>query len=387
MKKCLMILCCLLWITSASAQKKSYRVEARIDNPHHYPVVLSWFANGKFFIDSSAVQEKGVYVFKGPLPAACVAELVVWHNPSLSVKYEDGVVAAPGLSFFLTGDTIRVNGSVDKIYMASVKGGAANRDWNEVRPQEQSWNDKVWMLTKKTFSGEGIDSIAYTQLLIAKSNQEEQFAKLHTQFIKRHPVSLLSAYFLCMHMNDIQPALLGSAYAKLGNDGRNSFYGTLVKRKIAAWEATSPGKPAIAIHKRDRYGNPIDLAALKGKYVLLDFWGSWCGPCRKSNPELKALYRQYHERGFEIIGIAAEAALTIDESRANWIQALTEDDLPWPQVLNNEGVEEYDAVKTYAVTAFPTKILVDKDGKIVDRFIGIGPESERLHTALDRLFK
>ncbi len=118
-----------------------------------------------------------------------------------------------------------------------------------------------------------------------------------------------------------------------------------------------PGKQAIAFNKRDRYGNPVNLQALKGKYVLLDFWGSWCGPCRKGNPHLKALYEKYHDKGLEIIGIANERSATLNEARAQWIEAIQEDKLPWTQVLNDEGADQFDIVAVYGITSYPQIVI------------------------------
>ena len=120
-------------------------------------------------------------------------------------------------------------------------------------------------------------------------------------------------------------------------------------------------------------GNPIDFNALKGKYVLIDFWGSWCRPCRASHPHLKELYAKYKDKGFEIVGVAQEHSPTRDESRKLWTDAIEKDGLTWLQVLDNENIKQFDAVSSYGVTAFPTKILLDRDGNIIGRYVGNGP--------------
>lgn len=141
------------------------------------------------------------------------------------------------------------------------------------------------------------------------------------------------------------------------------------------------------INKRDRYGNLIRLQDYKGKYVLLDFWGSWCAPCRKGNPHLKELYAKYHEKGFEIIGIANENEATLSEARSEWLQAIQKDGLPWVNILNNEGIKDNNVVAAYAVNEYPTKILIGPDGKIVSRLIGIGPANVKLEALLKKIYK
>lgn len=126
---------------------------------------------------------------------------------------------------------------------------------------------------------------------------------------------------------------------------------------------------AFAANKKDGNGKPVNFEVLKGKYVLLDFWGSWCGPCRASHPHLKELYSKYKNKGFEIVGIAQEHSASAAD-RLLWTEAIAKDGLTWTQVLNNENRDKFDVVSEYGVTAFPTKILLDKEGNIIARYIG-----------------
>ena len=139
--------------------------------------------------------------------------------------------------------------------------------------------------------------------------------------------------------------------------------------------------------KKDRYGKRIDLFAKKNKYILLDFWGSWCGPCRASHPHLKELYQKYKNKGLNMIGIASEKAKTPAEERSLWIEAIEKDGLTWSQILNNEDKEKFDAVKEFSVTAYPTKILLDSEGRIVGKYVGSGNGGKALSSKLEELFR
>jgi thiol-disulfide isomerase/thioredoxin len=163
----------------------------------------------------------------------------------------------------------------------------------------------------------------------------------------------------------------GEAYFNHLSDSVRTYY----KAKLTAFAAS----------KNDMQGKQVDLNALKGHYVLLDFWGSWCRPCRASHPHLKELYAKYKDKGFEIVGIATEHAKTKEECIKLWKNAVTEDGLTWLQVLNNENGEKFDAVKEYNVTAFPTKILLDKDGNIIGRYVGNGSGGEAFTSRLEKL--
>ena len=142
---------------------------------------------------------------------------------------------------------------------------------------------------------------------------------------------------------------------------------------------------AFAAGKVDMNGQPVSFKALKGKYVLIDFWGSWCHPCRASHPHLKELYVKYKDKGFEIIGVAQEMAKTPEECRSLWTGAIAKDSLTWPQIMNNENSDKFDAVKEYAVGAFPTRILLDRDGNIIGRYVGNGPAGSAFTAKLEEL--
>jgi thiol-disulfide isomerase/thioredoxin len=121
-------------------------------------------------------------------------------------------------------------------------------------------------------------------------------------------------------------------------------------------EAIAIGKEATGFSLEDIDGNLLTLSSLRGKYVMLDFWGSWCGACIKSFPHLKAFYEQHHNK-LEIIGIACH------DTKEKWNAAVKRHELPWLHVLNGEGTN--DVAELYGVQAYPTYVLIAPDGKVV----------------------
>lgn len=126
---------------------------------------------------------------------------------------------------------------------------------------------------------------------------------------------------------------------------------------MSGFSQVRPGQQAPELTLPDRSSNMIHLSDLKGKVVLIDFWASWCGPCRKNNPHLVRLYNKYHNRGLEILGVSID----IDEDA--WKEAIRHDKLEWLQVIDKKG---WDAASTlvYGVDAIPASFLVDKNGVI-----------------------
>ncbi|MCT4647494.1 MAG: redoxin domain-containing protein [Carboxylicivirga sp.] len=137
-----------------------------------------------------------------------------------------------------------------------------------------------------------------------------------------------------------------------------------VIKDIHIRESIAPGKIAPDFTLKDREGEPISLSDLKGKYVLIDFWASWCKPCRKSFPHMKELYHKYHNKGFEILGIAN------DTNEKMWLNALDEDDLPWLNVQEDfSGQRSGRVIGMYGFTHLPSTILIDPKGKIVTKLL------------------
>ena len=134
-------------------------------------------------------------------------------------------------------------------------------------------------------------------------------------------------------------------------------------------EAIAIGKEATGFSLEDIDGNLLTLSSLRGKYVMLDFWGSWCGACIKSFPHLKAFYEQHHNK-LEIIGIACH------DTKEKWNAAVKRHELPWLHVLNGEGTN--DVAELYGVQTYPTYVLIAPDGRVL-QWMSDGPDTFDLY--------
>jgi len=137
-----------------------------------------------------------------------------------------------------------------------------------------------------------------------------------------------------------------------------------IKKEIVSKEATSIGAIAPDFTINDTNGKPVSLSDFRGQYVLIDFWASWCKPCRDANPNLVRLYEQYKPQGLEIIGISLDDTTRTNNERNKWLNAIESDNINWIQVSDLIGAES-ETAKVYGVKSIPSTFLINKEGEII----------------------
>ena len=155
---------------------------------------------------------------------------------------------------------------------------------------------------------------------------------------------------------------LNTLFKQMDRKVKKSTDGKIFARYLKALKASSVGQKAPGITQFDSDGLPYSLSDLKGKYVLLDFWASWCSDCKKVHPELVEIYNDFKGPNFEILGIS------LDKERAPWVKEIEEGNLDWKHISDLQGWNS-SASQIYAVKAVPQNILVDPEGKIIARNI------------------
>ena len=226
-------------------------------------------------------------------------------------------------------------------------------------------------------AGESIDSLR-KELMPKYQEAAKAREAAMLAYIKSHPssnVSLALAYEIeeqeeainCLTA-DVKNGVLSDVAAAIQArvDNENA-------RKEAA-KLVADGCQAPDFTLKDNNGKMLALSSLKGKYLVLDFWGSWCGWCIKGFPEMKKYYEKYKDR-LEILGIDC------NDKEDKWLEAVKKNELPWKHVFNPK---DSDLTTKYAVQGFPTKIILDPNGKILKTVVGESPE---FYTFLDELFK
>ncbi|WP_113652517.1 TlpA disulfide reductase family protein [Pedobacter namyangjuensis] len=182
--------------------------------------------------------------------------------------------------------------------------------------------------------------------------------ELDIQGIKDNPKSLISAYILSVYTSTWGKEKTAELFERLSSEMKNTSYGKTIKDFLTLNKEVKIGGKFADFEQANTAGKKIKLSNIKAKYILLEFWGSWCGPCREENPNLVKTYNAFKPKGFEILGVAA------DDNKAQWLKAIKDDQLPWENVSDLKG-DKNQAALIYGINAFPTNYLIDEKGIIV----------------------
>jgi peroxiredoxin len=192
------------------------------------------------------------------------------------------------------------------------------------------------------------------------------------------PIAILALENGVGNGGDLDPESIGPVFDHLSEANRQSEKGLAFKIRIDEARKTSIGHMAPDFTQNDTLDKPVSLASFRGKYVLIDFWASWCGPCRLENPNLVAMYEKYSRKGFQIVGISLDQPGAKDK----WLAAIHKDGLTWPQ-LSDLQFWKNAVAEAYGIKAIPQNFLVDPSGKIVGKSL----RGEELEKKLQEIYR
>lgn len=352
-------------------QEDTLLIKGFLKGQRDHPVSIS-FTDDKGKQQSLKVESKnGRFIFhvkKQEQPV--IVRLNSALNKGLSKSGNGNTVASPpaAFEFFVYQEDLQIKGDAGALPFSTAKGDRENNELSAYRKSVRRQEERKAAIMKKVFFMDAArDSIEIKKLFAESHVLVTRQWELQKKFIRENPSSFTSVFLLSRMENLYTTADYEAVYQGLTDEYKHTALAKKLEKRIDFLSPTAKGKPAIPFTRTDKDGREIRLADYRGKVVLLDFWGSWCAPCRASHPHLKQLYAQYKDKGFEIIAIASEKAPTPEEQKKKWLAAIEKDGINWVHILNNDGREKQDLIREYRITAFPTKILLDQDGKILLR--------------------
>jgi peroxiredoxin len=269
--------------------------------------------------------------------------------------------AQPNVIFFADNAPVKATLIGDSIAYSKIEGGAAQNDFMAYRQiittlvmQQQLMQAEYGTAQQ---SGDNAKMMAIQQQF-QTLNQEYVLNMIN--FIKSHPKSAMSAYVLGNDLSNPNVPIeqLMDAATYIDASLANNSYVKSVNKRLETIRGTMVGYKATNFAQNSPEGKPIKLSDFKGKYVLLDFWASWCRPCRMENPNVVAAYNRYKNKGFTVLGVS------MDTNKDLWTAAIAADNLTWTHVSDLKGWGN-EAGILYSVKGIPQNFLIDKEGKIV----------------------
>lgn len=326
--------------------------------------------------DTTITGEAGKFDFTLPISQV---ERVVAYTPGTNRMEEQNfffLTAVPGETAEVSGllpDNYKVNGSRFYENLSLIE--------SEAKEAKKEFDDFIADLISRRDAGESEDSINAlyeSKYEVLQKATEDKIMDIIKRNSKNEAAATLIASF-----SDVES--MKKAFDLLSDEVKNGSMKDIALKPINELEASeqrekesaakqAPGVEAPDFTLNDINGNPFTLSSLRGKYVILDFWGSWCGWCIKGFPEMKQYYQKYKGK-FEILGVDCS------DTEEAWKKAVSENQLPWLHVYNpqdNKNLQE-----SYGITGYPTKIIVGPDGKIVKTIVG---EDPKFYEFLDELF-
>jgi len=341
----------------------AFTIDATLTDANFTMAYLSQYKDGEMMkLDSSAIAE-GKFSFTGKMDLPEVRY----------INFNEGKEMIP---LFVENSEITIDGSATLLDSVNVNGSATNSEYRSFMDELSSYEATLKAIVDKFYALPEDASEEDQAVLEAEYNVADSVkVDCIKGYVAKNSNSVAAAYIAVRYLaGQAEVEELEALSNSFGEDIKESIYTQKIADRLVTVKNSMVGAPAPAFSQNDADGSPIALESFKGKYVLIDFWASWCGPCRAENPNVVAAYEKYHDKGFEIFGVS------LDESKEKWLEAIEKDGLTWSHVSDLKGWGN-EVAKLYGVQGIPHSVLVDKEGNIVAKNL----RGEELHEKLEEV--
>jgi peroxiredoxin len=325
-------------------------------------VTLSYF-NGVKNVYTAAVVKEGVFTIEGTVVDPAKATLTISTTPKM--REANLWAMNERCAFFIEGGLVTLEGL--PLATAIVKApGKSQKDLlaleAKLKPYEEnesaSYNAMLHAISAR-------DTVARNVHRAVNDRCKRQIDSVELAYMKANPASHVSLGLLREKVNAKALAedkdMVAALYNKLAEPLKKTIVGEQLGEQIETAFKLGPGKPSEDFVLNDTLGNPVRLSSFRGKYVLLDFWASWCIPCRFENPTVIKAYDRFKDKNFTVISVSLEKP----GDRKAWVAAIIKDKLTWTQVATLTAEENSKVTTLYGIHEIPMNFLIDPQGKIV----------------------
>ena len=330
------------------------------------------------YTDSATIGAEKVVVFKTTLDEPILAQLRV--VPVAAPEKDHSYGRRDNYSLYIEPGQLTAVAK-DSLGNTAVTGSATHKDYLVLKAKAAAYEDVLESLYKDySAAAKRKDSVGR---LVAEGRIDsvENLVKenVYKSYVTANPTSPVALYALGQYTGyAIDPEKAQPLFDQLAVSVRSLPAGISFEERIGVARHLQPGQPAPLFTQTDTVNNLVSLASFKGRYVLVDFWASWCGPCRAENPNVVKAFNTYKDKGFTVLGVSLDRP----GQKEKWLKAIHDDGLAWTQVSDLKFWDN-EVARLYDIKAIPQNFLLDKEGRIVARDI----RGEELQTKLQELLK
>jgi len=344
------------------AQGSPYKIKGKIGSFNAPAKVFLLYQDGGSSVTDSAAVVNGNFSFQGSISEPS-SGLIVMDAKGVGFDSLKSTQKPDMLRFYVHKGEYSIEGK-DSLATASIKGSKVNTE-NKILSGRLKDLSAQFSALDAEYQAASAEKKASQEFVGELQNRleklQEKQKEILTQFVKENPTSYVSVNsILSIAGRDPQASELDPLIKSLSPELQKSAALQSLVTAMEAGKKTAIGAIAMDFTQNDPDGKPVKLSDFKGKYVLLDFWASWCGPCRQENPNVVQAYNKYKDKNFTVLGVSLDR----QNQRDAWLKAVKDDGLTWTQVSdlkfwNNE------VAKMYGIRSIPQNYLIDPSGKIV----------------------